>query len=185
MLIDFRKSLPSPFVGLTCLVHFWSKMVERFKRDMGQYLHNYAAKQCTLKWQAIWQQTTSFKHFDNWSVKEGMLGWFKVTWDQFELKKAFGKMDGKRINDFLIELGGEWISWKRNPPIASNIGGVWEQQIRSVRSILSEMLWNHGESVNNESLCTLFVEVEGIINSRPITCKSIGDVNSIISLSPM
>ena len=44
-----------------------------------------------------------------------------------ELKKAFGEMDEKRINDFLMELGGEWISWKRNPPMASNMGGVWER----------------------------------------------------------
>ena len=45
-----------------------------------------------------------------------------------ELKKALGEMDEKRINDFLMELGGEWITWKRNPPMASNMGGVWEQQ---------------------------------------------------------
>ena len=44
-----------------------------------------------------------------------------------ELKKAFGEMDEKRINDFFMELGGEWISWKRNPPVASNMGGVWER----------------------------------------------------------
>ena len=42
------------------------------------------------------------------------------------------------------------------------------------------MLRNNGESVSNESLRTLLVEVEGIINSLPITCESIGDVNSII-----
>ena len=46
-----------------------------------------------------------------------------------ELKKAFGKMDEKRINDFLMELGREWISWKHNPVMASNMGGVWKQQI--------------------------------------------------------
>ena len=85
----------------------------------------------------------------------------------------------------MMELQGVWISWKRNPPIASNIGGVWEWQIQSASSILSAMLRNHGESLNNESLCTLLVEVEGIINSGPITCESIGDVNSIIPLSPM
>ena len=44
-----------------------------------------------------------------------------------ELKKAFGEMDEKRINSFLTELGGEWISWKRNPPMPSNMGGVWER----------------------------------------------------------
>ena len=102
-----------------------------------------------------------------------------------ELKKAFGRMDEKRINDFLMELGGEWISWKCNPSMASNIGGVWEWQIRSARSILSAVLRNHGESFSNESLFTLLGEVEGIINSRPITYESIGNVNSIIPLRPM
>ena len=102
-----------------------------------------------------------------------------------ELKKALGEMDEKRINDFLMELGGEWISWKCNPPMASNMGGVWEWQIRSARSFLSAMLRNHGESFSDESLCTLLGEVEGITNSQPITCESIGNVNSIIPLSPM
>ena len=102
-----------------------------------------------------------------------------------ELKKAFGEMDEKRINDFFMELGGEWISWKRNPPVASNMGGVWERQIRSASSILSVMLPNHGESLSDESLCALLVEVKELINSRPITCESIGDVNRIIPLSPM
>ena len=68
--------------------------------------------------------------------------------------------------------------------MASNMGRVWEWQIRSARGILSAMLRN-GESLSDESLRTLLVEVEGIINSRPITCESIGDVNSIIQLSPM
>ena len=62
-----------------------------------------------------------------------------------------------------MELAGEWISWKCNSPMAGNMGGVWEWQIRSTRSILSAMLRNHGESINNELLCTLLVEFEGII----------------------
>ena len=94
-------------------------------------------------------------------------------------------MDKKKINDFLMELGGEWLIWKHNPPTASNMGGVWEWQIRSARSILAALLKQHGESLNDESLRTLLVEVEGIINSRPITCDNIGDVNSIVPLNPM
>ena len=58
--------------------------------------------------------------------------------------------------------------------MASNMEGVSEQQIRSARNILSAMLRNYGESLKNESLHTLLVEVEGIINSRPITCESVG-----------
>ena len=55
----------------------------------------------------------------------------KFVGASIELKKTFGEMDEKRINDFLMELVGEWISWKCNPPIASNMGGVSEWQIRS------------------------------------------------------
>ena len=36
------------------------------------------------------------------------------------------------------------------------------------------------ESINDESLRTWLVEAEGILNSRPITCESIGDVNSYL-----
>ena len=46
-----------------------------------------------------------------------------------ELRKAFGETDERRINDFMMELGGEWINWKLNPPMANNMGGAWEQQI--------------------------------------------------------
>ena len=47
------------------------------------------------------------------------------------------------------------------------------------------MLRNHGESLNDESLCTLLLEIEVTIITRPITCESIGDVNSITPFSPI
>ena len=94
-------------------------------------------------------------------------------------------MDKKKINDFLMELGREWLIWKHNAPNASNMGGVWERQIRSARSILAALKKQHGESLNDESLGTLLDEVEGIINSRPITCDYIGDVNRIVPLNPI
>ena len=65
------------------------------------------------------------------------------------------------------------------------MGGVWEQQIRFARSILAAPLKQHEENLNDESLRTLPVEVEGIINSRPVTCDNIGDVNSFVPLNPM
>ena len=102
-----------------------------------------------------------------------------------ELKRAFSEMDKRKINDFLMELGGKWLIWKHNTPTASNIGGVWERQIRSARSILAALLKQHGESLNDESFRTLPVEVEGIINSRPVTCDNIGDVNSFVTLNPV
>lgn len=43
----------------------------------------------------------------------------------------------------------------------------------------------HGESLNDEPLRTLLVEIEGIINSRLITCNNIGDANNIVPLNPI
>ena len=41
-----------------------------------------------------------------------------------ELKRAFSEM-GKKINDFLMNLGGEWLIWRHNnTPTTSNMGGV-------------------------------------------------------------
>ena len=56
-----------------------------------------------------------------------------------------------------MELGGEWLIWKHNHPMARNKGGgggggVWERQIRSARSILAALLKQHGESLNDELL---------------------------------
>ena len=58
------------------------------------------------------------------------------------------------------------------------MGFVWERQIRSARNILSSLMKTHGASLDEESLNTLFVEVEGIVNSRPLVVETINDVNS-------
>ena len=100
-----------------------------------------------------------------------------------ELWKAFNEMNHTKINSFLIKLGGEWITWRQNPVRASNMGEVLGRQIHSARNILNSLLRIHGESLHDRSLRTLLFEVEGILNSRPITCKCIGDVNSYLPLT--
>ena len=42
-----------------------------------------------------------------------------------ELIESFQEMDHVKIGEFLQQHGGEWIWWKRNPLLASNMGGVW------------------------------------------------------------
>ena len=102
---------------------------------------------------------------------------------QSEFRKAFAEMDQQKINDFLLSKSCEWIEWKKNPPHASHMGGVWERQIRSVRNILMSLLKEHTCILNEESLCTLMVEAEAIVNSRPITTDNLCDPD-IIPLSP-
>ena len=43
-----------------------------------------------------------------------------------ELKRAFLKMDPKKISQFLQDKGVDWIKWQRNTPAVSHMGGVWE-----------------------------------------------------------
>ena len=85
----------------------------------------------------------------------------------------------------MLEHGGQQIQWKRNPSTASNMGGLWEHQTISARSILIALLKMHGTSLNDESLRTFLVEEEAIVNTRLITSESLSDVHSPVPLCPM
>ena len=98
-----------------------------------------------------------------------------------ELQAALKEMDHDRI---LLTKGANWIQWKHNTPTASHMGGVWECQIRSARSILSSLLKTHGCSLNDEPFRTLLVEVEAVINSRPLTVDTLSDADSPLPLTP-
>jgi len=104
-----------------------------------------------------------------------------------ELQKAFQEMNHEQISRYLQQNGVDYkyIVWKRNPPFASHMGGVWERQIRSVRSILSSLLKDLGSVLDDELFRTLLLEVEAVINSRPLTTETLGDSNSTVPLSPI
>ena len=55
------------------------------------------------------------------------------------------------------------------------MGGVWERQIRSVRNVLQSLLKDIPGRLDDESLRTLFVEVEAIVNSRPLAVDNLND----------
>ena len=92
-------------------------------------------------------------------------------------------MDHAKVNDFLLDHSCDWIVWKKNPPSSSHMGGVWERQIRSVRSVLTAMLRDHSRVLNDEAFRTLLTEVECIVNSRPLTVENLHDPTSL-PLSP-
>ena len=101
-----------------------------------------------------------------------------------ELKKAYSEMNDDKIQSFMEGIGGDWIKWHKNPPFASHMGGVWERQIRSARAILASMLKTHGKSLDNGSLLTLMTEVEGILNSQPLTVEMVNEPSSFQPLAP-
>ena len=70
-------------------------------------------------------------------------------------------------------------------PFASNMGGVWEKQIRSACSILNSLLKTHGSNLTEESLETLVVQFEAIVNPRLLTTEVMIDVTSLAPLCPI
>ena len=100
-----------------------------------------------------------------------------------EMTKALKEMDQDRIKELLLKHDCDWIEWDKNPPASSHMGGVWERQIRTVRSVLVSLMKGHAGRLDNESLRTLFVEVEAIVNSRPLAVDSLTDM-SINPLTP-
>ena len=108
-----------------------------------------------------------------------------------ELRKGWDEMDHRKVSDFLLSKKCDWISWERNPPCASHMGGVWERQIRSVRNIMCSLLHNHPSKLDDESLRTFLCETECIVNSRPLTTDNLSDPscdvltpNHILTMKP-
>ena len=95
-----------------------------------------------------------------------------------ELRSYIRDWNQSKVKQILTQKN---IEWSFNPPMASHYGGVWERQIRSIRKILHGLLKE--QMLNDESLQTLFCEVEAIINSRPIT-KVSSDPNDLEALTP-
>ena len=68
--------------------------------------------------------------------------------------------------------------------MASNFGGAWERQIRSVPNTVAALMKQHGHSLDDESLETVLCEVEAVVNSRPLTTESLSDPLSPLPLTP-
>ena len=77
-------------------------------------------------------------------------------------------MDQAKVAQFLKGKGCDIIEFKMNVPSASHMGGVWERQIQSARSLLLVLLEQCGTRLDDESLQTFMYETANIINSRPL-----------------
>jgi hypothetical protein len=99
-----------------------------------------------------------------------------------QLQDASGsQIDDDAISKFLLSNKCDYLF---NVPNASHQGGVWERQIRSIRSVLNPMLHNQGHQLNDEGFRTLMMEVANIVNSRPLTVTNLNDPCSFQPLTP-
>ncbi|KAK7884949.1 hypothetical protein WMY93_028072 [Mugilogobius chulae] len=94
-----------------------------------------------------------------------------------EFVEAVKEMD----QESLKQLGCEFVM---NPPSASHMGGAWERQIRTIRSVLAAILDQSSRSLDNSTLRTYLYEVMAIVNSRPITTELLNDPTGPQPLTP-
>ena len=88
-------------------------------------------------------------------------------------------MDNKQIYQFLANQGCDWFDFKMNVPAASHMGGVWERQIRTVRSIPITLLEQSGSQLDDEALRTLLHKAAAVVNCRPLTTDNINDPQQV------
>ncbi|XP_028316746.1 uncharacterized protein LOC114471941 [Gouania willdenowi] len=78
-------------------------------------------------------------------------------------------------------IGCEFVM---NVPSASHMGGVWERQIRTIRSILTVMLDKSASRLDTTTLRTFLYETMAIINSRPLSVEHLHDPTGPEPLTP-
>lgn len=71
--------------------------------------------------------------------------------------------------------------WFFNPPASPHMGGSWERLIGSVKKVLSNIKPTRNPS--DELLRSLLIEIENIVNSRPLTHVAI-ESNDAEALTP-
>lgn len=101
-----------------------------------------------------------------------------------ELDMCVQQLNHDKLRAEMLKDNCDWIDFKMNVPQASHMGGVWERQIRSVRSVMTALLYQHGHQLDDESLLTFMTEAEAIINSRPLTVNTQSDPDVVEPLTP-
>lgn len=80
------------------------------------------------------------------------------------LKQALKEIDTDEIVSDVVD---ETLEWHFNPPASPHMGGSWERMVKSVKNALYAIKSFH--TMTDPLLNSYLIEVENIINSRPLT----------------
>uniref|UniRef100_A0A5S6QR89 Integrase catalytic domain-containing protein n=1 Tax=Trichuris muris TaxID=70415 RepID=A0A5S6QR89_TRIMR len=94
------------------------------------------------------------------------------------LREGIKRLNNSKVEEFMAAKG---IRWHFIPPGAPNFGGSWERLIRCAKRAMATVF--RGRSTNDEILQTVVVEVEDLLNGRPLTHVS-SDVRDTEPLTP-
>ena len=97
-----------------------------------------------------------------------------------ELREGIQSWNQEAIADELLQ---ENIEWHFNPPGAPHFGGLWEANVKSVKRAMYAILAKEHVVLSDEVLQTVFVEVEALLNARPLTPVS-DDIDDLNALTP-
>jgi len=81
-----------------------------------------------------------------------------------ELSEALKSLSQERITG---ELAGEGITWYFNPPSSPHMGGIFESMVKQVKRAMKTVI--NDQVLPEETLHSVLVETEAIVNSRPLT----------------
>ena len=81
-----------------------------------------------------------------------------------ELRTCLRELNQAQLADTLSQ---EEVDWRFNPPASPHFGGSWERLVRSAKRALHAVIADR--AVTDEMLLTVMAEVEGLLNSRPLT----------------
>ncbi|KAL7845029.1 hypothetical protein SRHO_G00235690 [Serrasalmus rhombeus] len=96
-------------------------------------------------------------------------------------RREFAEALKEEDQEKLKELGCEFIM---NTPASSHMGGDWERQIRTIKSVLTSILEQSARQLDCSSLRTFLYEVMAVVNSRPLTTDCLNDSSSPEPLTP-
>uniref|UniRef100_A0A8D9DY12 Integrase catalytic domain-containing protein n=1 Tax=Cacopsylla melanoneura TaxID=428564 RepID=A0A8D9DY12_9HEMI len=82
---------------------------------------------------------------------------------------------------FASELMENRIEWRFNPPSSPHFGGIFEANVKSFKTHFLKVLGT--QLLTYEELLTVTVQIEGILNSRPL-CKLSPDPSDCRPLTP-
>lgn len=95
----------------------------------------------------------------------------------------------KELEDLFAEENSNLMQYMTNnntkwhfiPPRAPHFGGLWEAAVKSAKTHLKKMVAN--ANLRHDEFCTLVVQIESILNSRPLTTMS-SDAKDANPLTP-